>query len=175
MTTITTIAAAGFMPPPLMPPDLTALDGNWPRIEPIWLWLLESSAGVAVIVWDASTSTPRRNDATPGDESGRGLAIVDALSACWGWHILPSPDTGKVVWVLHGSTSTEQTLESSMQHDSLFTFERTNLEKLRLACQVILDQAEEPFVSDCLEEELYGLRDQIDRVLLMPDRPTAVA
>ena len=53
--------------------------------------------------------------------------------------------------------------------------ERTNLEKLRLACQVILDQAEETFVSNSLEEELYGLRDQIDRVLLLPDRPAAMA
>jgi hypothetical protein len=50
-----------------------------------------------------------------------------------------------------------------------------HLEKLRLACQVILDQAAEPFISDSLEEELYGLRDEIDRVLLLPDRPVVVA
>jgi hypothetical protein len=231
MTTITTIAVVGFMPPQLMPPDLTALDGNWPRQsgaeldahpsavpraraharqvlkewdrsgvfddialimselltnaiesmqavacdEPVWLWLLESPTGVAVLAWDASTSIPRRGNATPDDESGRGLAIVDTLSARWGWHTPPLPHSGKVVWALHGSANTEQTQESPMQHDALFTFERTNLEKLRLACQVILEQAEETFVSDSLEEELYGLRDQIDRALLMPDRPTAVA
>jgi hypothetical protein len=62
-----------------------------------------------------------------------------------------------------------------MQPDALFPFERANLEKLRLACQVILDQAVEPFISDSLEEELYGLRDEIDRVLLLPDRPVVVA
>jgi len=61
-----------------------------------------------------------------------------------------------------------------MQADALFPFERTNLEKLRLACQVILDQATESFISDSLEEELYGLRDEIDRALLLPDRPVVV-
>jgi anti-sigma regulatory factor (Ser/Thr protein kinase) len=230
VTIITTIAAVGFVPPPLMPPDLRALDGNWPRqsgaeldahpsavprarayarqvlkewdlpdvfddlalilselltnaiqtmqatgcIKPIWLWLLESSAGVAMLVWDTSISTPRRGDASPDDESGRGMAIVDTLSTSWGWHIPALPHSGKVVWALYGITGTEQILESPMRHDALFTFERVNLEKLRLACQVILDQAEESFVSDSLEEELYGLRDQIERVLLMPDRPAAV-
>lgn len=31
------------------------------------------------------------------------------------------------------------------------------------------------FEDACLEEELYGLRDEIDRVLLLPDRPVVVA
>jgi hypothetical protein len=62
-----------------------------------------------------------------------------------------------------------------MEQEALFPFERTNLEKLRLACQVILEQAQEPFISDSLEEELYGLRDQVDSVLLLPDRPAVVA
>jgi hypothetical protein len=31
------------------------------------------------------------------------------------------------------------------------------------------------FISDSLEGELYGLRDRIDQVLLLPGRPAAVA
>ncbi len=99
--------------------------------------------------------------------------IVDALSAQWGWDFPSLPHGGKVVWALYEIT--QRTLEFPMQHNALFAFERANLEKLRLACQVILDQAEESFVSDSLEEELYGLRDQIDQVLLLPDRPAVVA
>jgi anti-sigma regulatory factor (Ser/Thr protein kinase) len=142
--------------------------------DPVRLWLLANSTDVAILVWDPATDAPRLRDASPDDESGRGLMIVDALSAQWGWDLPSLPYGGKVVWALLELSHTERTSESPMQHNALFAFERTNLEKLRLACQVILDQAEEPFVSDSLEEELYGLRDQIDRVLLLPDRPAAV-
>jgi anti-sigma regulatory factor (Ser/Thr protein kinase) len=143
--------------------------------EPVWLWLLASSTAVAVLVFDATTGVPRSGEAASDDESGRGLMIVDALSAQWGWDFPSLPHGGKVVWALIQITHTERTLESPMQQNALFAFERTNLEKLRLACQVILDQAEEKFVSDSLEAELYGLRDQIDLVLLLPERPAAVA
>jgi hypothetical protein len=57
----------------------------------------------------------------------------------------------------------------------LFAFERVHLEKLRLACQVILDLAAEDFISDCLEEELDVLRDRVDLALLLPDRSSAPA
>jgi hypothetical protein len=60
-------------------------------------------------------------------------------------------------------------------HDALYSFERTHLDKLRLACQVLLGQAEEPFITDVLETELHGLLDQLERVLLLPDRPATPA
>jgi hypothetical protein len=84
----------------------------------------------------------------------------------WNWAMIRA---------VFNTTQPEPSPEIPMQEDGLFAFERTSLEKLRLACQVILDQAGEQFISDPLEAELYGLRDQIDRVLLLPDRPTAVA
>jgi anti-sigma regulatory factor (Ser/Thr protein kinase) len=137
------------------------------------LWLSANPASLAILVCDGTSSAPRRPKSGPDDESGRGLVIVDALSARWGWSPLPD-QSGKVVWALF-NTHPESSLEIPMQEGGLFAFERTNLEKLRLACQVILDQAGEHFISDPLEAELYGLRDQIDRVLLLPDRPTTVA
>lgn len=40
---------------------------------------------------------PVRQEAGPGDDSGRGLMIIDALSADWGTY----PEAaGKVVWCL---------------------------------------------------------------------------
>jgi hypothetical protein len=35
-------------------------------------------------VWDASDSMPVRQEAAPGDDGGRGLMIIEALSADWG-------------------------------------------------------------------------------------------
>lgn len=135
--------------------------------------MLANPPSLAILVCDGTSSAPQRAWAGPNDESGRGLVIVDALSARWGWSPLPG-QRGKVVWALF-NTHPEPSLEIQMQEDGLFAFERTGLEKLRLACQVILDQAGEQFISDPLEAELYGLRDQIDRVLLLPDRSNPVA
>jgi anti-sigma regulatory factor (Ser/Thr protein kinase) len=143
--------------------------------DPVRLWLVANSTHIAILVWDPASTTPRMRDVTSDDESGRGLAIVEALSTEWGWGFLSESRAGKVVWALLEIANTKPTQESPMQPDALFPFERANLEKLRLACQVILDQAAEPFISDSLEEELYGLRDEIDRVLLLPDRPVVVA
>jgi hypothetical protein len=57
-----------------------------------------------------------------------------------------------------------------MEEDGLFAFERVYLEKLRLACQVLLGLAQEQFISDPLESELHGLQDRVERVLLLPER-----
>lgn len=49
-------------------------------------------------VWDHGPGEPARRMAATGEESGRGLAIVDILtSRQWGWY--PTPVSGgKVVW-----------------------------------------------------------------------------
>jgi anti-sigma regulatory factor (Ser/Thr protein kinase) len=53
---------------------------------------------VRIEVWDPAPGLPRLNaDATELDETGRGLHLVDALSAGrWGTH--PCPDGTKIVW-----------------------------------------------------------------------------
>ncbi|WP_205717973.1 ATP-binding protein, partial [Actinomadura soli] len=46
-------------------------------------------------VGDASTVSPRMRRARPGDEGGRGLALVAALASRCGWY---RAGAGKVVW-----------------------------------------------------------------------------
>jgi anti-sigma regulatory factor (Ser/Thr protein kinase) len=50
-----------------------------------------------MLVWDASTDRPIRPEPDDDAVTGRGLGIVEALSARWGW----VPDArGKVVWAM---------------------------------------------------------------------------
>ncbi len=45
-----------------------------------------SPAAVTILVSDSSPQGPVRRDTSAGNEQGRGLQIVEALSAHWGWH-----------------------------------------------------------------------------------------
>jgi hypothetical protein len=54
-------------------------------------------AAVAVIVTDPSPQLPVKLDPTGDCERGRGLLIVDALSAAWGWRLRPG---GKAVYAI---------------------------------------------------------------------------
>ncbi|MEU5595120.1 ATP-binding protein [Streptomyces sp. NPDC020298] len=56
---------------------------------------LERVSDVRCLVSDGSSQPPRPREADPEDETGRGLALVDALSARWGW---TSGPVGKSVW-----------------------------------------------------------------------------
>lgn len=57
---------------------------GWPvRHPPVRLWLLGDHASVLVHVWDAISTFPVLGEAGIDDESGRGLAIVAALSQAW--------------------------------------------------------------------------------------------
>ncbi len=51
--------------------------------------------GLRVEVHDASPTLPSRRQATPMDEGGRGIALVEALSSGWG---AETTDDGKTVW-----------------------------------------------------------------------------
>ncbi|HET9967956.1 MAG TPA: ATP-binding protein [Streptosporangiaceae bacterium] len=55
------------------------------------------SEAVIVAVSDSSTLAPVMQIAPPGSERGRGLQIVESLSAHWGWH--PEPG-GKAVFAI---------------------------------------------------------------------------
>ena len=66
------------------------------------LWLAVIEADVLVMVWDASPSGPQRQTPEPDAESGRGLLLVDAVSAAWGSFELAG-EPGKVVWALCAS------------------------------------------------------------------------
>jgi hypothetical protein len=54
-------------------------------------------AAVTVVVSGSSPQGPGRRDASPGGEQGRGLQIVEALSARWGWRY---EDGGKTVFAV---------------------------------------------------------------------------
>ena len=54
---------------------------------------------VRVAVRDASHALPRPRVATPLEGSGRGLTLIEAISAVWGVDVLPD---GKIVWAQLG-------------------------------------------------------------------------
>lgn len=66
---------------------------------PVRLWLGSDLAQVVIFVWDASPLPPLRGDVGEDAESGRGLLIVQAVSARWGWDFPPGMG-GKVVWAV---------------------------------------------------------------------------
>jgi hypothetical protein len=73
---------------------------RWPSASPpIRVWLCGGPSVVAVLAWDASVLAPVPREAVEDDESGRGLAIVAALSAGWGFYY-PAEFCGKVTWAI---------------------------------------------------------------------------
>lgn len=71
-----------------------------PAIAPVRVWLGSDTACVLVVVADASPRPPVRLNLAPDDEGGRGLALVEALSARWGWYPLHSATAAGLVKVL---------------------------------------------------------------------------
>jgi hypothetical protein len=59
--------------------------------------VVSDRAQVVIFVWDANPLPPVANDAADDAENGRGLMIVQAISARWGWDFPPGIG-GKVVW-----------------------------------------------------------------------------
>jgi anti-sigma regulatory factor (Ser/Thr protein kinase) len=65
---------------------------------PVHLWLLADRERVLIIVWDASPHLPVRAEVSAEEERGRGLMLVEAISARWGTSAASSG--GKTVWAL---------------------------------------------------------------------------
>jgi anti-sigma regulatory factor (Ser/Thr protein kinase) len=63
----------------------------------IRLWLISDGRQVLVLTWDASLDPPEMADPAADAENGRGLVLVEALSARWGWYFAAGLG-GKVVW-----------------------------------------------------------------------------
>jgi serine/threonine-protein kinase RsbW len=57
----------------------------------------DSPAAVTIAISDSSPHGPIRRDTPPGSVQGRGLRIVEALSAHWGWR---QEDGGKAVFAV---------------------------------------------------------------------------
>ena len=67
------------------------------RRAPVQLWLVSDGRRVVISVADASPDPPVPMNPDGATESGRGLMLVEAVSARWGWYALPQ---GKIVWAL---------------------------------------------------------------------------
>ena len=69
------------------------------RPPPVRLWLLGDNRRAMVVVWDACPLPPVPVH-PPGDAvTGRGLLLVEAISAGWGSYATPRSG-GKAVWAL---------------------------------------------------------------------------
>ncbi len=75
-----------------------------PGTPPIRLWLCSDHRQVLVQVWDGNHQLPVRQDAGPEAEGGRGLLLVESLSAEWGSY-RPERSSGKVVWAVIETTA----------------------------------------------------------------------
>jgi anti-sigma regulatory factor (Ser/Thr protein kinase) len=75
-----------------------ALDGG---PFPVRFWMLSDRKRVLIVVWDASPCPPARLNPADDVEGGRGLMLVEALSARWDWYAAPWDRVeGKAVWAL---------------------------------------------------------------------------
>lgn len=70
---------------------------DWPF--PVRMWLLSDRVNVLVLIWDANPEPPVRIDPASDAEGGRGLLLVEAISARWDWYAGPGTD-GKLVHAL---------------------------------------------------------------------------
>jgi anti-sigma regulatory factor (Ser/Thr protein kinase) len=73
------------------------------QTAPVRLWLLAGRAQLLILVWDASPLPPVPVSTSGDEENGRGLLLVDTLSARWG-HFLHH-NGGKVVFALLEDTT----------------------------------------------------------------------
>ncbi len=69
------------------------------QVPPVRLWLRGGPGIVALLAWDATVTAPVPRAAGDEEESGRGLAIVAALSADRGFYY-PARCPGKVTWAV---------------------------------------------------------------------------
>ena len=63
------------------------------------VWLTSDGRRVLIQVWDSDGHRPARQEAGLTAESGRGLLLVQTLSAEWGYYT-PDGQAGKIVWAL---------------------------------------------------------------------------
>lgn len=74
--------------------------GRWSAgTPPIRLWLCSDTQKVLVQVWDGNDRKPEVKEPDPEASGGRGLMLVEALSAEWGVY-RPQGSSGKIVWAV---------------------------------------------------------------------------
>jgi hypothetical protein len=73
--------------------------GQAPGAQPLRFWLTSDQRSVLIQVWDGNHHGPVRKDVGPNAEAGRGLLLIETLSAQWGWYT-PDGRGGKIVWAV---------------------------------------------------------------------------
>ena len=76
--------------------------GQARRAPRVRFWLTSNQESVMIRVWDGDHRPPVRRDVDLDAEAGRGLLLVETLSAQWGCYAPEGPDGlgGKIVWAL---------------------------------------------------------------------------
>lgn len=82
---------------------------RWVQLPPVRVWILGDASRVNLLVWDALPGAPQPRAAGPDEESGRGLFLVQELSAAWGSYLPPEAyhpayAGGKVTWAMIGTS-----------------------------------------------------------------------
>jgi anti-sigma regulatory factor (Ser/Thr protein kinase) len=70
----------------------------WPVVTPLHVCLSAGARWLLLAVADASPRLPLWCSPDDDAERGQGLAVVEALSARWGWHPVTWPGLIKAVW-----------------------------------------------------------------------------
>ncbi len=73
--------------------------GQAPHAPQIRLWLTSDQRNVVIQVWDGDPRLPACQDPAPEAEAGRGLLIIEALSAQWGC-CTRDGQGGKITWAV---------------------------------------------------------------------------
>jgi|SRR5882724_3027880 len=79
----------------------------WTERPAVRLWVLADASRVNLLVWDALPGAPQPRVVGHDEESGRGLFLVQELSAAWGSYLPPAAyhpayAGGKVTWAIIG-------------------------------------------------------------------------
>jgi hypothetical protein len=78
--------------------SVTASAGLRPAAAALMVWLGSDGRFLLLAVADANPQPPVRLSLGPDAERGRGLALVEALSSRWGWHLASNTGLRKLVW-----------------------------------------------------------------------------
>ena len=78
--------------------SVAASAGLQPAAAALMVWLGSDGHFLLLAVADASPQPPVRLSLGPDAERGRGLALVEALSSRWGWHLASNTGLRKLTW-----------------------------------------------------------------------------
>lgn len=71
------------------------------------LWLVSDGTRAAVFLWDGHPGQPEPAEPDADAEQGRGLQLVEAVTADWGWYV-PEDGNGTVVWAVANTAETTE-------------------------------------------------------------------